>query len=90
MLGSFDVYIEKSKVLLEKNNSDESEELLKKISITLRTSIVNEDNNEYIGYISVIDMYNENSYTSLILELEEEIKDEEVVEIVIKTIYIMI
>lgn len=78
-IGSFDVYIEKSKDLLKKNNQ---EELLDKMPTNLRASIISKENNSFIGFISVIDMNNQKDYTSLVLELENELAEDYVNEIV--------
>ena len=42
-IGSFDVFLDKSKALLEFNNPNKSDELLKKMPTTLRASIVGKE-----------------------------------------------
>ena len=69
MIGSFDVYLDRSKELIEKNNSI-IPELLDDMPTSLRASIVNKADNSYLGFISVVDMDNENNSTSLVLVLE--------------------
>ena len=80
-IGSFDVFLDKSKALLEFNNPNKSDELLKKMPTTLRASIVGKESNDYIGFISTIDMNNQNGYTSIILETKQELTNEELEEI---------
>ena len=81
MIGSFDVYLDKSKGLIEKNKNLEG--LLDKMPTSLRASIVSKEDNSYLGFISVLNMNNENGYTSLVLVLEntlEELKTNEIVD----------
>lgn len=81
MIGSFDVYLDKSKELIEKNKNLEG--LLDKMPTSLRASIVSKEDNSYLGFISVLNMNNENGYTSLVLVLEntlEELKTNEIVD----------
>ena len=81
MIGSFDVYLDKSKGLIEKNKNLEG--LLDKMPTSLRASIVSREDNSYLGFISVLNMNNENGYTSLVLVLEnalEELKTNEIVD----------
>ena len=81
MIGSFDVYLDKSKGLIEKNKNLGG--LLDKMPTSLRASIVSREDNSYLGFISVLNMNNENGYTSLVLVLEnalEELKTNEIVD----------
>ena len=81
MIGSFDVYLDKSKGLIEKNKNLEG--LLDRMPTSLRASIVSKEDNSYLGFISVLNMNNENGYTSLVLVLEntlEELKTNEIVD----------
>lgn len=81
MIGSFDVYLDKSKELIEKNNSI-IPELLDDMPTSLRASIVNKADNSYLGFISVVDMDNENNSTSLVLVLENTLEEDKIDEIV--------
>ena len=80
-IGSFDVFLDKSKALLETYCPDSTDELLKKLPTTLRASIVDKKSNDYVGFISTIDMNNQNGYTSILLETNQELKNEELEEI---------
>lgn len=82
MIGSFDVYLDKSKGLIEKNKNLEG--LLDKMPTSLRASIVSKEDNSYLGFISVLNMNNENSYTSLVLVLEKTLEEAKTNEIVDK------
>lgn len=82
MIGSFDVYLDKSKGLIEKNKNLEG--LLNKMPTSLRASIVSKEDNSYLGFISVLNMNNENSYTSLVLVLEKTLEEAKTNEIVDK------
>lgn len=81
MIGSFDVYLDKSKELIDKNPAV-LEGLLDKMPTALRASVVRKDNRSYLGFISAINMNNENSYTSLVLVLENGLETEKTDEIV--------
>ena len=82
MIGSFDVYLDKSKGLIEKNKNLEG--LLDKMPTALRASIVSKEDNSYLGFISVLNMNNENNYTSLVLVLENSLEEDKTNEIVNK------
>ena len=81
MIGSFDVYLEKAKELIERNKYTLNE-LLDKMPTSLRASIVNKEDKSYLGFISVVGMNNENGYTSLVLVLENGLEEEKTDEIV--------
>ena len=81
MIGSFDVYLDKAKELIDRNKYTFNE-LLDKMPTSLRASIVNKEDKSYLGFISVIDMNNENGYTSLVLVLENGLEEEKTEEIV--------
>lgn len=83
-IGSFDVYLEKSKELMDKNKDIgfESEELLKKLPTTYRASIVSKKDKSYIGFIGVFDVDSRNDAASIIFETNKKLSDEELEEII--------
>ena len=82
-IGSFDVYLDKSSELMDKNKDIgfASEELLKKLPTTYRASIVSKNDNSYIGFIGVFDVDSRNDATSIIFETNKRLSDEELEEI---------
>ena len=81
MIGSFDVYLDKAKELIDRNKYTLND-LLDKMPTSLRASIVNKEDKSYLGFISVLNMNNEGSYTSLVLVLENGLEEEKTEEIV--------
>jgi GNAT superfamily N-acetyltransferase len=81
MLGSFDVYLDKSKELIEKHIGS-IPGILEDMPTSLRASVVSKIDNSYLGFISVVDMNPEDNYTSLILVLKDYLDEDKVDEIV--------
>ena len=81
MLGSFDVYINKAKELVNKHLLSYPD-MLDKMPTSLRASIVSKKDNSFLGFISVFDMNNEKNSSSLILVLENYLDNEKTKEIV--------
>lgn len=87
-IGSFDSYQEETTKLIGENNNLETEkvnELMKSFPTTYRAAIVDE-NNEYIGYITLYNIDARNNTTSIRIELNKDISKED--KIVIKNTYI--
>ena len=75
MIGSFDVFEDKSKKIIERDIKS-IPDFFKKLPTGLRASIVNKKDKSYVGFISVYDMDEENSCTSIVLGLESDLEDE--------------
>ena len=84
LIGSFDAYESKSRLLI-KNNSNLSEEeieiIIKSMPTTYRASIINKDG-EYIGYIGLFDINAQYNTASIRLETNTQLIEEEKQEII--------
>ncbi len=90
MIGSFDVFLEQTKALMEKNiNSKEffglkkDEYLLNRLPIAYRASIVKNDGISYAGYISAFEIVYEDSMASIILETVDRLDNKDLDEIIV-------
>ena len=81
MIGSFDVYINEAKKLINKHLWSILD-IIDKMPTSLRASIVSKKDNSYLGFISVFDVKNEKNSSSLILVLNDYLDDEKTREIV--------
>ena len=83
-IGSFDVYLEKSSELMNKNKDIgyDSEKLLSMLPTTYRASIVSKKDRSYIGFIGVFDVDSRNDATSIIFETNKRLSDEDLEEII--------
>lgn len=79
-IGSFDVYLNKTKELIKENSnlSDEKvDEILASMPTTHRASIVDKKLKEYIGYIGVHNIDAKNEMASVRFEVNRELSEDE-------------
>ena len=85
-IGSFDVYLEKSKELIEQNinkiKKNIDDDLLKIMPTTYRASIIDKQPKEYIGFISGYKLDNQNKTASLICVLNKNFDQNQINEII--------
>lgn len=89
LIGSMDVFLEKVKdtinsysKLLETIDYYSAEDLLSVLPTAHRASIVSKDTNEYVGFISTVDVDNKNSIASIHFEADVKLPNEDVDEII--------
>lgn len=87
-LGSFDVFLERAKETMK--NYEQSleaidyygpDDLLSLLPTSLRASIVSKETGDYVGFISAIDVDNQNSIASIHFEVDKKLLSEDVEEI---------
>ncbi len=90
MIGSFDVFLEQTKALMDKNINargflglKKNEYLLNRLPIAYRASIVKNDGISYVGYISVFEIVYEDSMASIILETVDRLDKIDLDEIIV-------
>ena len=90
-IGSFDVYLEKSKGLINSNleyfkrirkSFLSEDDVLKNLPTIYRASIVDKESNEYVGFISAYDVDNQNKKASLIFVSDNNLSNEQINEII--------
>ena len=90
-IGSFDVYLEKSKELINSNleyfkkikkSFLSEDDVLKSLPAIYRASIVDKESNEYVGFISAYDVDNQNKKASLIFVSDNNLSNEQINEII--------
>lgn len=90
-IGSFDVYFEESKEVIKNHleslkkldaNLSTEDDVLKKLSTVYRASVVNKETSEYVGFISVYDVDNQNKKTSLIFMTNNNLSKDQMNEII--------
>ena len=83
LIGSFDAYIEEAKQLIKENSNKSEEEIetiLKGMPTTYRAAIL-EKSGDYIGYIGLYNVDAQNSVSSIRLEVNQDLKEEDKKEI---------
>lgn len=86
LIGSFDVYLEMSKKLIQSNANitlEEAEVIIKSMPTTYRAAIMNKEN-EYIGYIGLYNVDAQNNVGSIRFEVNNSLSDNDQIEIVEK------
>lgn len=88
-LGSFDVFLEKAKETMKKYVQTLEaieyygpDDLLSLLPISLRASIVSKETGDYVGFISAIEVDNQNSIASIHFEADKKLLSEDVEEII--------
>lgn len=78
-IGSFDVYLDKTKELIKENSNLTDEEVLEILSsmpTTYRASIISKDTKEYVGYIGIHKIDAQHEIASVRFEVVNNLSDE--------------